>query len=261
MTMTARSLRMAAGATAVAVVAVLATGPSAMAATDEGSGASGCPLPAFGPGPAYHPRIDRAGFSADVTNRFFPLVVGRTLVYTGTKDGKAARDLVATTSRTRMLDGVRTRVVHDELYLNGVLAERTDDYYAQDRCGNVWYFGEDTAELDAHGHVISTEGSFHAGVDGAQPGVFMQAHPQLGRQFRQEWYQGHAEDRFAAYSRDGEVEVPYGEFEDALLTWERTDLEPGVLDHKAYVARLGEVSEVSVRGPREALRLVRVING
>ncbi len=86
-----------------------------------------------------------------------------------------------------------TRVVEDRLFLDGFLEERTSDYYAQDVCGNVWYFGEDTAELDRRGHVVSTEGSFHAGVDGAEPGVFMQARPQVGRAFRQEWYDGHAE--------------------------------------------------------------------
>jgi hypothetical protein len=137
-----------------------------------GAGSS-CPLPEFGPGRVYHPQIEPANFSPNVTNRLFPLTPGKTLVYTGTKDGKKALDLVATTSRTKKIDGVTTRVVEDRLYLDNVLKERTSDYYAQDRCGNVWYFGEDTAELDRHGKVVSTEGSFHAGVDGAQPGVFM----------------------------------------------------------------------------------------
>src|SRR5207344_2459517 len=118
--------------------------------------------------------------------------------------------LVLTTTRTKVIDGVTTRVVEDRLYLDNVLEERTSDYYAQDRCGNVWYFGEDTAVLDAHGHVIDTEGSFHAGVDGAQPGVFMQAHPQIGRRFRQEWYPGQAEDTFAVIGRNQSVTVPFG---------------------------------------------------
>jgi hypothetical protein len=148
---------------------------------------SACHLPRFGPGRGYHPHINPADFSPDVTNRYFPLTPGRTLVSTGTKDGTKALDLFATTSRTRVIAGVRTRVVEDRLYLNNVLEERTSDHYAQDRCGNVWYFGEDTATLDRKGRVVDTEGTWHAGVDGAQPGVFMQAHPQLGRGFRQEW--------------------------------------------------------------------------
>jgi hypothetical protein len=78
--------------------------------------------------------------------------------------------------------------------------QRTTDCYAQDRCGNVWYFGEDTATLDGNGKVADPSGSFHAGVDGAQPGVYMQPRPQIGRWFRQEWYRGQAEDRYRALS-------------------------------------------------------------
>ena len=221
---------------------------------------SSCPLPRFGPGRSYHPHINPASFSPNVTNRLFPLTPGKTLVYTGTKDGKKALDLVATTSRTKKIDGVTTRVVEDRLYLNNVLSERTSDYYAQDRCGNVWYFGEDTAELDRHGHVVSTEGSFHAGVDGAQPGVFMQAHPQLGRRFRQEWYQGQAEDVFKVIDRSAPVTVPFGSFRHALRTEETNALEPDVLDNKYYVRGIGEVAELSVKGPRETLLLVEIIS-
>ena len=143
---------------------------------------------------------------------------------------------------------------------NGVLEERTSDYYAQDRCGNVWYFGEDTAELDRHGRVIDTEGSFHAGVDGAQPGVYMQAHPQLGRKFRQEWYRGQAEDVFYAVDLSTPVRVPFRTFHHALRTAETTALEPGVLDNKYYVRGIGEVVEVTVQGPTEKLVLVDILS-
>src|SRR6266487_5910191 len=215
---------------------VVALGSAAVWLLPASAGAgSSCPLPKFGPGPDYRPHIEPANFSPNVTNKLFPLTPGKTLVYTGTKDGKKALNLVATTSRTKVIDRVRTRVVEDRLYLNNVLEERTSDYYAQDRCGNVWYFGEDTAELDARGQVVSTEGSFHAGVHGAQPGVFMQAHPQLGRKFRQEWYAGHAEDIYWLVGRNATVTVPLGTFRHALRTAERTALEPDVLDNKYYV--------------------------
>jgi len=95
-----------------------------------------------------------------------------------------------------VIDGVTTRVIFDRLFLDGTLAERTYDYYAQDDDGNVWYFGEDTVKTDDQGNLTETSGSFRAGVDGAQPGVFMQAHPEIGRRFRQEWYKGQAEDQF-----------------------------------------------------------------
>jgi hypothetical protein len=224
------------------------------------SSARRCPLPTFGPGATYRPRFIPSDHSAKVTNRFFPLKVGRTFVYTGTKDGKKALNIVTTTSRTRVVAGVRTRVVEDRLYLDNVLEERTSDYYAQDRCGNVWYFGEDTATLDARGRVISTEGSFHAGVDGARPGVFMQAEPQLGRWFRQEWYAGQAEDTFRVIDRSARIRVPYATFRHALRTEERTALEPDVLDNKYYVVGIGEVFEGSVKGPRETLLLVEIIS-
>jgi hypothetical protein len=241
------------GTIAVAA-AVLLVVPSAASA------GSSCRLPRFGPGRTYRPHIKPRNFSPHVTNELFPLTPGTTLVYTGVKDGKKALNLVATTSRTKVIDRVRTRVVEDRLYLDNVLEERTSDYYAQDRCGNVWYFGEDTAELDSHGRVVSTEGSFHAGVDGAQPGVFMQAHPQVGRKFRQEWYQGQAEDVFKVVSRSARVTVPYGSFRHALRTEETTALEPGVLDNKYFVKGIGEVSELSVKGPRETLHLVEIIS-
>ena len=245
---------------AAAVVVVVAAGwlplATAQAAT---TAARACPLPTFGPGASYDPKLERSSFTPNVTNGLFPLKVGRSLVYTGVKDGKVALNIATTTSKTKIVDGVRTRVLEDRLYLDNVLEERTSDYYAQDRCGNVWYFGEDTATLDPRGRVVSTEGSFHAGVKGAKAGVFMQAQPQLGRQFRQEWFRGHAEDVFKVIGLDATVRVPLGSFRHALRTSERTDLEPVVLDNKYYVRGIGEVAELSVRGPAERLRLVAII--
>jgi hypothetical protein len=227
--------------------------------TAPGAGAARCNLPAFGPGVDYHPQIDPSDFSSSVTNPLFPLQPGRTLVYTGTKDHKKARDTFTASASTKVVDGVTTRVVEDRLYLNDVLEERTSDYYAQDRCGNVWYFGEDTATLDRKGNVVSTEGSFLAGVDGAEPGVFMQAQPEVGRMFRQEWYEGHAEDTFRVLNLSAPVSVPCGTFADALQTEETTALEPDVVDNKYYVSGIGEVEELAVQGPREKLELVQII--
>ena len=236
---------------------VVATGASS-AATAAVS--PSCVLPTFGPGLAYQPVIDRSTFTPNVDNPWFPLKPGTTLVYAGTKDGKNAIDTFATVARTRVIDGVETRVVEDRLFLGGVLEERTSDYYAQDACGNVWYFGEDTAVLDARGRVVDTSGSFRAGVDGAQPGVFMQAQPELRRTFRQEWLRGRAEDTFTPVEATASVSTPYGSFPHALRTEERTALERGVLDNKYYVQGIGEVVERSVKGPRELLRLVDVIS-
>ncbi len=250
---------MRAARTGRAVAATAAVCLTAWSAPAASQAAGGCPLPTYGPGVEYHPPISPADFSANVDNPYFPLVPGKVLVYTGSKDGKPALDIVAASARTAVIDGVTARVVEDRLYLANRLEERTTDYYAQDRCGNVWYLGEDTATLDRHGHVTSTEGSFHAGVDGAEPGVFMQAHPRVGRRFRQEWYRGQAEDIFWVAALSVPVRVPAGSFPDALRTSEKTALEPGVLDEKHYVRGIGEVDEAAVSGPRETLRLVEVI--
>jgi hypothetical protein len=227
-----------------------------------GAGQAGrrCPLPVYRAGRSYHPRIDRRSFSPKVTNPWFPLVPGRMMVYSGAKDGKRAVDIVLVTRHVQRIDGVPTRVVEDRLYLNGVLEERTRDYYAQDRCGNVWYFGEDTATLDAHGKVNSTDGTFHAGARRAQPGVMMQGRPQVGRWFRQEWYAGQAEDRYKVVTTRATLTVPFGRFRHVMRTEERTRLEPSVVDNKYYVRGVGEIYEGAVKGDQEALRLVEIIS-
>ncbi len=249
--------------TAIAAIALavgtIAAPITASAASPTAPHTAGCPLPVFGPGADYHPRIDPTRFSANVNNPWFPLPPGTTYVYSGRKDGKHAIDIFAPSRRTRVIDGVRTRVVLDRLLLDGRLEERTSDYYAQDDCGNVWYFGEDTAELDRNGHVVSREGSFHAGVQGAEPGVFMQARPQLGRKFRQEWSPGNAEDQYSAVSLHARISVPYGTYVNALRTRETTALEPNVVDNKVYAYGIGEVVEKAVKGPVETLVLVDVV--
>jgi hypothetical protein len=202
-----------------------------------------------------------AGFTSKVDNPWFPLKPGTTYVYEGTKDGKRARDLYTVTHGTRTIDGAPTRVVSDLLFLNGRLEERTTDYYTQDKAGNVWYFGEDTAELDARGKVKSREGTWHAGVNGAKGGIFMDAHPKVGNSHRQEFFKGHAEDHYAVLSLDAGIRVPYGNFRHVQLTKEWTPVEPGVLDHKYYARGVGQVAEKSVRGPKEALVLVERTGG
>ena len=204
----------------------------------------------------YHPKIAPTDFSATVDNPWFPLQPGSTRVSTGVKDGKAARDVYTVTSDVKVIDGVPTRIVRDDLFLDGRLEETTIDYYTQYKTGTVWYFGEDTKTLDANGKVTGTAGSWRAGVDGAQPGVFMEANPVRGHQFRQEYLKGQAEDHYQVLNLTSSVTVPYGTFHDAILTKEWTPLEPDVLDHKYYVRGVGQVQEISVKGPTEGLDLV-----
>jgi hypothetical protein len=189
------------------------------------------------------------GFSARVTNPWFPLAPGTTYTYNGVKDGKPSRDVVTVTRRTITIAGAPCVVVSDRLYLAGRLHERTLDYYSQSAKGDVWYFGEDTSELDEQGHVTTTEGTWRAGVDGARAGIFMPAHPRVGQTGRQEYYQGHAEDHFRVAAFLGP---------NAVLIEEWTPLEPSVLDHKLYVRGVGTVLERTVKGGDELNELVSV---
>ena len=186
-----------------------------------------------------------------VDNPWFPLTPGTTLVYRGVKDGEPSRERVTVTNQTKLVNGARCAVVRDLLFVRGHLAERTSDWYAQDSDGNVWYFGEDTAELDESGKVTSTEGSWQAGVDGAREGIFMPADPKVGQSFAQEHYPGQAEDHFQVLSLSAKVTVPYTSSTEALLTKEWTPLEPGVIDHKYYVRGIGTVKEQTVKGGDE----------
>ena len=154
---------------------------------------------------AYAPHIDSADFTTNVDNEYFPLKPGTTFIYEGGQE----RDEMAVTSDTKKVMGVECVVVDDRGYEAGKLIEGTFDYYSQDKKGNVWYFGEDTKEYK-NGKVVSTKGSWEAGVDGAKPGIIMQAHPKVGQTYRQEYYKGEAEDMAKVLSLNDSVKVPYG---------------------------------------------------
>lgn len=229
------------------ITAVAAPGLAASRSTG-GSSRSSEPL---------HPGPD--AFVQVIDNPWFPQVPGTTLVYRGTKDGKQATDIVRVTHRTRVISGIRCMEIEDTLLLDGRVEEHTLDWYAQTANADVWYFGEKTAEYDADGNVVSREGSWRDGVNGAQAGIFMFGRPTVGRSARQEFLPGHAEDHFKVVSRGDPVTVPYGTFDHALRTHEWTPIEPGVLDGKVYVKGVGEVKEVTLHGPTERLVLVQII--
>jgi hypothetical protein len=205
------------------------------------------------------PMPQPSDFHARVDNPWFPLTPGTRYVYTGVKDGQTSRDVVTVTHETKMIAGVPCVAVHDRLYLRGRLGERTTDWYSQDRQGNVWYFGEDTAELDRRGRVTTTEGTWMTGVHGARPGIFMPAHPRVGQTGQQEFYAGHAEDHFRVIAVFTSTTGP--RVANALMTQEWTPLEPGTIDHKTYVRGIGTVLEQTVKGGDERNELVSVTHG
>jgi hypothetical protein len=195
-------------------------------------------------------------YTPAVTNPWYPLQPGMKWVYEGREDGGHARDVVRVLDRVEMVEGVPCAVVRDKLYRDGRLRERTTDWYTQDDRGRVWYYGEATAELDRHGDVVSREGSWRAGRDGARAGIFMPAHPKVGQRFQQEQFPGHAEDMFEVLSLDASIMTPLADYAGgALKTKEWTPLEPGVRDRKFYVRGIGQVAEETVKGGDDDLRL------
>jgi hypothetical protein len=206
--------------------------------------------------------LDPADFTAEVTNAWFPLKPGTRWTYRETtEDGEQARVVVTATAVTREIaNGVTARVVRDTVSLDGEVEEDTFDWYAQDADGTVWYLGEDTAEFE-NGKVDTREGSWEAGVDGAQPGVIMPATPEQGMSYRQEYYQGKAEDNGEVLALGRSASVPAGDYDGLLQTADTTPLEPDVLEHKYYARDLGLVLTVDQEaGGREVLLSVTHIS-
>jgi len=205
----------------------------------------------------YEPVLDPANFVSVIDNPYFPLPVGRTLVYEGIKDGQSQVDTVVVTDQTRVIEGITARMVSDVSTHNGTLLEKTFDFYAQDKQGNVWYLGEDTTHFLANGKT-DTSGSWMAGVNDAEPGLVMEADPQIPEAYRQEFLVGQAEDTAWVVERGGTVTVPYGKLRNTLKTLEATRIEPGAYDLKVYAPGIGIVLEQSLTGPAEFANLVSV---
>jgi len=235
--------RLALGAVAVIAVTAIATVPASSAPP----GSQSCPKP---------PSLPNQ-WASQIDNPYLPLSPGTTLTYRGKVDGKNVIDVFAITNQTKLIEGVNVRVIHDRVFQGANLVEDTFDWFAQDANGNVWYFGEDTRELD-HGTVISTEGSWEAGVNKAHAGIFMPAHPAKGDFFKQEDARNVAEDCTRILDLGAIVTTPFVSSTDALKTEEFSLLEPGVLDNKYYVKGIGNVKEQTVQGGNDVLRLVSV---
>ena len=206
----------------------------------------------------YEPVLDPRDFVAGVDNPYFPLPVGRTWVYRGVKDGKPQVDRVTVLEKTKVLEGITAMTVFDVATTpRGRLLERTFDWYAQDRKGNVWYLGENTTAYGPHGHKDHS-GSWQAGVHDAEPGIIMEADPQIPDAYRQECRSGKAEDTAWVVRRGGSLTVPYGTAHHVLDTLEATRIEPAVVDRKVYGRGIGIVLERSLSGSREVARLVKI---
>lgn len=206
--------------------------------------------------------LNPANFSTKITNPYWPMKVGTRWVYRETTPGGSKQRVVVTvTNRTKKIaNGVTARVVHDVVSEGKELVEVTDDWYAQDRRGNIWYLGELTKEYE-NGKFKSTEGSFEAGVDGAQPGIIMPAKPRPGLSYRQEYLKGEAEDKARVVSVNERAEVPAGFYRRALMTRDVNPLEPRILEFKFYARGVGPVLAVNVSGGADREELVSFRRG
>jgi hypothetical protein len=245
---------------AVIAVTGLAVVATAVAGAGLGAGNGTCVIPKG----SERVRLDPNGFTMRITNPWWPMKPGSRWVYRETDpDGLAQRGVVTVLAKSKLIaNGVTARIVRDVATEDGTPVEATNDYYAQDRCGNVWYLGEATTEY-RNGKPVSTQGSFEAGVDGAQAGVIVPARPKPGMGFRQEYLAGQAEDRGEIVSLQEQVEVPFGHFGRGrvLMTRDLNPLEPKSLEFKFYARGIGPVLAIAISGGADREELVRYTHG
>ena len=232
------------------------------AGADQSQSGAGSGSPQALPQGAEPVHLDPQGFTTRIDNPYWPMDPGTRWTYSETDQEGARLKVVVTVSdeTKKIANGVIARVVRDTVTENGEIIEDTFDWYAQDEEGNIWYLGENTAEFE-NGKLKTKEGSFEAGVDGAKPGIIMPADPKDGMQYRQEYYKGVAEDNGEILSTDEMVQVPFGQFDEALLTKDTITIEPNVLEYKLYARGIGPVLTLGVSGgPGSREELIRLEN-
>ena len=242
MTMTTRTRWTAASSAAIGAVLV-----AGLAAAPHGAPAHA----ASNPSPS--------NFTAPKANAYFPLTPGLVVRYRGTDGEQSLHSRFAVTSRTKTIQGVKTKVIRDVLRrADGSVAEATTDWYADDNAGNAWYFGENTATYRPNGTVESREGSWQAGVSGAVAGIIMPANPHPTQAYRQEFWRGHAEDQAWIVQRGGTVRVAAGTYTRVVRSYEWSRLEKPVVSLKFYAPGIGIIRERDVAGGHESFQLVSV---
>jgi hypothetical protein len=204
----------------------------------------------------YTVSVGPGDFVARIDNVWLPLAPGARWVYEGRDGDEVERIEVEVLAETRVVNGVTATVVRDTVYVDGQLVEDTFDWFAQDDAGNVWYLGEASTEYE-DGEIIGTAGSWEWGVDGALPGVIMWADPQVGQAYRQEFYEGEAEDVARVDRRGASATVAAGSFDDVLVIAEWNPMEPDVVEEKYYARGVGVVKEQKIEGGSETVELIR----
>jgi hypothetical protein len=195
-----------------------------------------------------------ADFVEGVDNPYFPLVPGTKWIYEGQSKDGLERIEVEVQTETREVMGITATIVRDTVHVDGKIVEDTFDWFAQDKEGNVWYLGEDVSNYE-NGELADKTGSWEAGVDGALPGIIMYSDPtaHIGETYRQEYYPGQAEDMAELLSVTESVSVPFGSFEDVLMTKDYTPLEPNLMENKFYAQGIGLIKEIDPNTGEEVL--------
>ncbi|MBC8171800.1 MAG: hypothetical protein H7X77_09005 [Anaerolineae bacterium] len=209
----------------------------------------------------YQVEIDPANFVAVIDNPYYPHIAGMKWVYEGQTADGLERVEIEILAETRDIMGVQTTVMRDTVYVADAIVEDTLDFFAQDQEGNVWYFGEEVQNFD-NGQLTDTAGSWEAGVDGALPGIVMFGDPtaHTGETYLQEYYVGEAEDAAMLLSVRGTVTVPYGTFEDVVMTYDFNPLDAESHEIKFFAAGIGEIKTVDLVTGEAFVLLEHVMN-
>lgn len=207
--------------------------------------------------PPYEPVLPTT-WAAAVTNPYFPLLPGTRLEYRGQTDEGLETIVIEVLAATRIVNGVQAVALRDRVYIDGELVEDTEDWFAQDAEGNVWYLGEDSKEIE-NGQVVSRAGSWQWGLNGALPGIIMWADPasHVGESYRQEYLRGEAEDWGKVIAVNQAVTVPYGTLTNCIETEDWNGLEPDERERKFYCPDIGVTLETAGSERVELIQLSR----
>ncbi len=200
-------------------------------------------------------------------NPYLPLIAGNQWVYQSTTineegEEEIENNVVTVTDKTKLIDGIRCLTVTDVEMDGEDIIESTDDWYAQDIYGNVWYCGEISENFELFEgddpeipELVDIDGSWKSGREGAKAGILLPSVPQIGETIRQEVAWGDAEDIIEILATDASESAPGGSCTNSCLqTFDYTPLDPEALEHKFYVPGLGLIVEVDLtNGDRNEL--------
>ncbi|MGC5327870.1 hypothetical protein ACPW7N_20675 [Brevibacillus sp. SYSU BS000544] len=178
------------------------------------------------------------------TNPYFILQPGYQLVLKGEEEGNKIKVIITVLNQTKMINGVKTRIVEEKEFQNGRIVEISRNFFAISKTNNsVFYFGEDVDIFNEQGKIVSHEGSWRAGRNGAKAGLIMPGIPLNGAKYFQEQATGVALDRSEIITVTATIQIPKGTFRNVLKIRETTPLEPGVIDFKFYARGIGLIKD------------------